>query len=177
MQLWGHKQKAAPSPGTNLQFSRGRYRVWFANVFCQPFLEFCNQHETVPDSLSEANIAPTSAQPIKYKIHCQIRHQPYQCNSKHFTVTSVWPITDCQHKKSMFRSRHLLFFRSRSNPSTLIGSQVTAYPMTSCQFEATARSSPAKCYLFSSDVWRSDSLGFTNVAMAWLRVLLAWLIV
>ncbi len=27
-------------------------------LFCQPFLELHNQHETIPDSLSEANIAP-----------------------------------------------------------------------------------------------------------------------
>lgn len=78
--------------------------------FCQPFLELHNQHETVPDSLSEANIAPTSAQPIKSKIHCQIRHQPYQCNSKHFTMTSVWTITDWQHiKKHVPKQRRLLF--------------------------------------------------------------------
>lgn len=57
---------------------------FFANLF----LKFTNQHETVPDSLFKANITPTSAQPIKVKKNCQIRHKLYQCNSKHFTVTS-----------------------------------------------------------------------------------------
>lgn len=124
MQLGDHKQNASPVHEPLHDFQEEAVEVelpflptfsWTSQTSMRPFLT--------------AYLKQTSAQPIKVTKHCQIRHKLYQCNSRHFTMTSEWPITEWQlNKKSALPcifSQLLCIVTFR--PVTLTGSQVTVW--------------------------------------------------